>query len=197
MPEQGGGKLIPEGMCNPGQVYTVARGKSGMLGVFRLESQMLPGNGKFERTGLGSDRDARESSNAAFSFLKANSNRISGTISTTAKDYIINYQDLQGIGMTGKLAMPTLIALASIALSRPVQSSTAVLGEMSISGTLVKVDELANALQVCLDSGAKKVLLPLTSAADLGAVPSDLIGSFNLIFYNSAEDAVFKALGVE
>ena len=197
VPEQGGGKLIPEGMCNPGQVYTVARGKSGMLGVFRLESQMLPGNGKFERTGLGSDRDARESSNAAFSFLKANSNRISGTISTTTKDYIINYQDLQGIGMTGKLAMPTLIALASIALSRPVQSSTAVLGEMSISGTLVKVDELANALQVCLDSGAKKVLLPLTSAADLGAVPSDLIGSFNLIFYNSAEDAVFKALGVE
>lgn len=197
VPEQGGGKLIPEGMCNPGQVYTVSRGKSGMLGVFRLESQMLPGNGKFERTGLGSDRDARESSNAAFSFLKANSNRISGSISTTMKDYIINYQDLQGIGMTGKLAMPTLIALTSIALSRPVQSSTAVLGEMSISGTLVKVDELANALQVCLDSGAKKVLLPLTSAADLATVPADLIGSFNLIFYSSAEDAVFKALGVE
>lgn len=82
MPEQGGGKLIPEGMCNPGQVYTVSRGKSGMLGVFRLESQMLPGNGKFERTGLGTDRDARESSNAAFSFLKANSGRISGNIST-------------------------------------------------------------------------------------------------------------------
>ena len=54
VPEQGGGKLIPEGMCNPGQAYTVSRGKSGMLGVFRLESQMLPGNGKFERTGLGS-----------------------------------------------------------------------------------------------------------------------------------------------
>ena len=68
---------------------------------------------------------------------------------------------------------------------------------MSISGTLVKVDELANALQVCLDSGAKKVLLPLTSAADLATVPADLIGSFNLIFYSSAEDAVFKALGVE
>lgn len=197
VPEQGGGKLIPEGMCNPGQVYTVSRGKSGMLGVFRLESQMLPGNGKFDRTGLGMDRDARESSNAAFSFLKANSNRISGNISTTMKDYIINYQDLQGIGMTGKLAMPTLIALASIALNKPVQSSMVVLGEMSISGTLIKVDELANSLQVCLDSGAKKVLLPITSATDLGTVPAELIGCFNLVFYSSAEDAVFKALGVE
>lgn len=197
VPEQGGGKLIPEGMCNPGQVYMVSRGKTGMLGVFRLESQMLPGNGKFERTGLGTDRDARESSNTAFSFLKANGNRVSGSISTATKDYIVNYQDLQGIGMAGRLALSTLIALCSIALARPVQSSLVVMGEISISGTLMKVDELANSLQVCLDSGAKKVLLPITSAADLAAVPADLIGAFQLIFYSSAEDAVFKALGVE
>lgn len=197
VPEQGGGKLIPDGMCNPGQVYTVSRGKSGMIGVFRLESQMLPGSGKFERTGLGSDRDCKESTNTAFNFLKANGKRISGGISTASKDYIINYQDLQGIGMTGKLALPTLIALCSIALGRPTVSTLAVLGEISISGTILKVDELANSLQVCLDSGAKKVLLPITSAADFGTVPPELVGSFNLIFYSSAEDAVFKALGVE
>ena len=197
VPEQGGGKLIPDGMCNPGQVYTVSRGKNGMIGVFRLESQMLPGSGKFERTGLGSDRDCRESTNTAFNFLKANGNRISGGISTASKDYIINYQDLQGIGMTGKLALPTLIALCSIALGRPTVSTLAVLGEISISGTILKVDELANSLQVCLDSGAKKVLLPISSAVDLGTVPPELVGSFNLIFYSSAEDAVFKALGVE
>lgn len=197
VPEQGGGKLIPEGLCNPGQVYTVSRGRSGMIGVFRLESQMLPGSGKFERTGIGSDRDAKEATNTAFNYLKANGERISSSISTSTKDYIINYQDLQGIGMTGKLALPTLIALCSIALGRPVLSSAAILGEISISGTMIKVDELPNALQVCLDSGAKKVLLPMTSATELGTVPADLIGSFNLIFYNSAEDAVFKALGVE
>lgn len=197
VPEQGGGKLIPEGMCNPGQVYTVSRGKTGMIGVFRLESQMLPGNGKFDRTGLGSDRDAKEATDTAFKYLKANGSRISGTLSTTTKDYIINYQDLQGIGMTSKLALPTLIALCSIALGKPTVSTLAVLGEISISGTMIKVDDLANVLQVCLDSGAKKILLPITSAGDLGSVPAELMGSFNIIFYNSAEDAVFKALGVE
>ena len=197
VPEQGGGKLIPEGMCNPGQVYTVSQGKSGMIGVFRLESQMLPGNGKFDRTGLGSDRDAKEAADTAFKYLKANGSRISGTLSTTMKDYIINYQDLQGIGMTSKLALPTLIALCSIALGKPTVSTLAVLGEISISGTMIKVDDLANVLQVCLDSGAKKILLPITSAGDLGGVPAELMGSFNIIFYSSAEDAVFKALGVE
>ena len=197
VPEQGGGKLIPEGICNPGQIYTISRGKNGMIGVFRLESQMLPGSGKFERTGLGSDRDCKEAADTAFNFLKANGNRISGSISTTTKDYIINYQDLQGIGMTKTLALPTLIAICSIALQKPALSSLAVLGETTISGTLVKVENLADALQVCLDSGAKKVLLPILSAADLGTVPPELMGSFNIIFYSSAEDAVFKALGVE
>lgn len=197
VPEQGSSTLIPEGLCNPGQVYTVAEGKSGMIGLFRLESQMLPGNGKFERTGIGSDRESKESSAIAFNFLKANSNRISQSISTTTKDYLIHYQDLQGIGMTSKLAMPTLIALCSIALSKPTVSSLAVLGDISISGTVIKVENLANAMQVCLDSGAKKVLLPITSAGDLATVPSELIGRFSIIFYNSAEDAIFKALGVE
>lgn len=197
VPEQGGGKLIPEGMCNPGQVYTVSRGKSGMIGLFRLESQILPGNGKFERTGLGSDKNAKEATNTAFNFLKANGNHISGSISTTTKDYIVNYQDMQGIGMTEKLALPTLIALASIALGKPVQSSTVILGEITISGTMIKVDELANVMQVCLDSGAKKVLIPSTSFTDLATVPPELMSAFQLIPYQSAEDAVFKALGVE
>ena len=98
--------------------------------------------------------------------------------------------------MTEKLALPTLVALCSIALGKSTLSSLAVLGEISITGTMLKVDELANALQVCFDSGAKKVL-PITSAADLGLVPADLIGCFNLAFYQSAEDAVYKALGVE
>ena len=197
VPEQGGGKLIPEGMCNPGQIYTVSQGKTGMLGVFRLESQMLPGNGKFERTGIGSDRECKEATNTAFNFLKANGNRISGSISTTTKDYIINYQDLQGIGMTSKLALPTLIALCSIALGKPVLGSLVVLGEITISGTLIKADELANSLQVCLDSGAKKVLIPAISMIDFATVPPDLMSAFQLIPYQSAEDAVFKALGVE
>lgn len=195
--EQGSSTLIPEGMCNPGQIYTVSQGKSGMIGLFRLESQILPGTGKFTAHGIGNEREAKESILNAFNYLKANNKRISQGISTTTKDYIIQYQDLQGIGMTKKLSLPTLIALCSIAIQKATISSLAVLGDISVSGTVSKVDNLANTLQVCLDSGAKRVLLPITSAGDLGTVPAELVGSFNLIFFSSAEDAVFKALGVE
>lgn len=175
----------------------MSHGKSDMIGVFRLESQMLPGSGKFDRTGIGSDRECKEAVDTAFSYLKANGNRISGTISTTNKDYIINYQDLQGIGMTHVLALPTLVALCSIALQRPVQSSMVVLGDFSIGGTIMKVENLASTLQVCLDSGAKKILLPATSMMDLATVPPELMSAFQLVPYSEPADAVFKALGVE
>ena len=197
VPEQGGGKMIPEGMGKPGCLYTVSKSKTGMIGCYRLETQMMPGNGKLTCTGIGSGKEPKEATNTAFNYLKANGNAISGSISTTTKDYIINYQDMQGLGMTGNLALPTLIAISSAALSKPPISSLAVLGEISIGGTLIKVEDLASTLQVCLDSGAKKVLLPITSAADLGTVPSDLVGAFSLIFYSSPEEAVYKALGVE
>ena len=118
-------------------------------------------------------------------------------ISATAKDYITQYQDLQRIGMTSTLLLPTLIALCSIVIQKPTVSSLAVLGDISVSSTVSKVENLANTLQVCLDSGAKKVLLPITSTVYLGTVPPELVGCFNLIFFNNAEDAVFKALGVE
>ncbi len=195
--EQGGGKLIPEGMGKPGHIYTISHGKNGMIGVYKIEMQMTAGTGKFEKTGLGSEREAKEAVDNAFKYLRANGKNISGSLSTTTKDYLMHVQDLNGLGMTKNLTLPAVVAITSVALNKSALSSMAVLGDLSIGGTIMKVEELASTLQVCLDSGAKKVLLPITSAVDLSTVPSDLIGCFNIIFYQSAEDAVFKALGVE
>lgn len=141
--------------------------------------------------------ECKESVDTAFNFLKANGNRISGSISVANKDYIINYQDLQGLGMTKTLALPTLVALYSIALQRPVHSSMVILGDFSIGGTILKVENLASTLQVCLDSGAKKVLLPAATMMDIATVPPDLMSAFQLVPYSDPVDAVFKALGVE
>ncbi len=109
----------------------------------------------------------------------------------------MHIQDLQGIGVTSELSIAAFVAMCSGALKKPVQSQMAVLGSMSIGGTITKVEELANTLQVCLDAGAKKILLPMVSAADLSTVPSELFAKFQISFYQTAEDAVFKALGAE
>ena len=197
VPEQGGGKIIPEGMGKPGHLYTVARGKSGIIGTYKIETQVISGNGKFEKTGLGSDREAKESIETAFRYFRANSKNISGSISITTKDYLMHVQDINGVGMTSELALAAFVALCSGALGKPPQSQLVVLGSLSIGGTITKVEELANVLQVCFDSGAKKVLIPMSSAVDIPTVPPELFAKFQISFYQSPEDAVFKALGVE
>ncbi len=197
VPEQGGGKLIPEGLTKAGHVYTIGRGKSSMIGTYKIEVEMAAGSGKYVCTGIGNMREAKEAADTAYRYLKANSKTISGTISMQNKDYMLHVQDLNGVGMTSSLSLAALVALCSAALNKPAVSSLAILGNLSIGGTMIKVEELANVLQVCLDSGAKKVLIPILSAADMGNVPPELMGKFHLIFYQSPEDAIFKALGVE
>ena len=197
VPEQGSGSLIPEGASKAGHVYTIGVGDSGMIGVYKLEVEVVGGTGKFEKTGLGYDREAKESIETAFRYFKANSRSISASISTTAKDYLMHIQDVNGVGMTSSLSLAAIIAMCSGALNKPVQSQLAVLGSVSIGGTINKVEDLANTLQVCFDAGAKKILLPMVNAADITLVPPELFAKFQIMFYSGAEDAVFKALGVQ
>ena len=195
VPEQGSGSLIPEGAMKAGQIYTVGVGDSGMLGVYKLETEVVNGSGKFEKTGLGSHREAKESIETAFRYFKANSKNVSASISTTSKDYLMHVQDVNGVGMTSSLSLAAIIAMCSGALNKPVQSQCAVLGAVSIGGTINKVEDLASTLQVCFDAGAKKVLIPMVNAADIATVPPELFAKFQIMFYSHAEDAVFKALG--
>ena len=197
VPEQGSGSLIPEGASKAGHVYTIGVGDSGMIGVYKLETEVVAGSGKFEKTGLGNAREAKESIETAFRYFKANSKNISASISTITKDYLMHIQDVNGVGMTSNLSLAAIIAMCSGALNKPAQSQLAVLGSVSIGGTINKVEDLANTLQVCFDAGAKKILLPMVNAADIAFVPPELFAKFQIMFYSNAEDAVFKALGVQ
>ncbi|RDW18787.1 protease Lon-related BREX system protein BrxL [Oceanobacillus chungangensis] len=196
VPEQGGGKLIPEGMGKPGHVYVAGHGHSGMIGIYKLENQVVSGTGKFDKSGVGSKREAKESLDTAFRFFTANCKSISNTISTKTKDYLMHISDLQGIGLANELAVAELIGLCSGALGKPTQESLVVIGNMTVGGTISKVEEFANTLQVCVDAGAKKVLIPAASVMDLQTVPPDLLVKVQPVFYSDPIDAVFKALGV-
>lgn len=197
VPEQGSGKLIPEGQGKAGHTYTVSRGDTGMLGVYKIETEVVGGNGKFEVTGVGYDREAKENLKTAQNYFRANKKLISGSISIDTNNFLMHIADCQGVGTTSDLALCAFVALCGASLRKPVQSQMCILGNMSIGGTISKVEELANTLQVCFDAGAKKILLPMSNAADIATVPSELFAKFQTSFYINPEDAVFKALGIE
>ncbi|MDR3222522.1 MAG: protease Lon-related BREX system protein BrxL [Methanobrevibacter sp.] len=194
--EQISGKLIPNGLSKPGHLYTAGIVSNDQIGIFKLETETTKGNGKFQKTGLDS-KQVKEAVETAFNYFKSNASNISKSINPKTNDYLMDIQDLNGIGITKSLALPVFVALCSVTLNKPIISSAVILGSLTIGGTLIKIDNLAAVLQTCLDNGAKKVLLPASSTIDLSSVPTEVLGKFNLIFYTSPEDAVFKALGVD
>lgn len=50
---------------------------------------------------------------------------------------------------------------------------------------------------MAFDSGAKRVLLPMSSVGGIPTIPGELFAKFQTSFYADPIDAVFKALGVE
>lgn len=196
VPEQGSDKIIPEGTLKPGIVHTVSRAASGMFGVYRLEEEAISGNGKFAKVGTVS-KSTNDSISNAVNFLKANAQHISSMISMDNTDFMMDIRDLQGQGAAEDLSLSVLIAMASAALKKPILNQLAILGGISIGGTINQIEELANVLQVAHDAGANKILLPSNAKKQIIDVPDDLFVTFQIIFYNSPEDAVFKALGIE
>ncbi|MEW6234208.1 MAG: protease Lon-related BREX system protein BrxL [Candidatus Omnitrophota bacterium] len=195
VPEMGGDKLIPEGEGKPGHLFGAFAGDAGRIGIYKLELQVIKGSGKYEKSGLGSSSKAKESIEIAFNYFKANAKNVSTQISVKERDYHLNVQDLQGVGPSSSLTLIAFATLCSGALHLPVQESMVILGSMSIGGTIVKAHNLADALQVCHDAGAKRILLPMSNAGDINTVPPELFSKFQINFYNSPEDAVRKAVG--
>jgi ATP-dependent Lon protease len=193
VPEQGGGGLIPEGRLNPGVLHTISMGGNEMPGVYRMEIQAIAGGGKLSVSGSLS----REPVRVAFDYFKANASRVSASIHPTEKDFHLHLVELQNSGAPDMLTLASFIALCSAALGKPVQSQIAVMGDMSLGGTITQARNLAESLQVAFDAGAKRILLPMSSVTDIPSVPGELFAKFQTSFYSDPVDAVFKALGVE
>jgi ATP-dependent Lon protease len=155
------------------------------------------GSGKLAITGIGSSSAAKEQIKIAFDFFKANSGRISAGAKVMDHDFHVSIVDLQNSGPNSHLGLASLVAFASGLLDKDIQSQMVVLGDMSLGGSVTPVESIAECLQAAFDAGAKKVALPMSSAADIPNIPAELFTKFQTSFYADPVEAVFKVLGVD
>jgi ATP-dependent Lon protease len=197
VPEQGGGSLIPDGTLSPGVMHTVAVGSGGHLGLYRIETQVTSGSGMIKTSGLGSNSAAKEAIKVGFDYFRANANRVSASMKPGDHDYHLHAVELHNTGPTGAMTLVAFVALCSGLFGKPIQQQMVILGSMSLGGNIVPVENLAEALQVAFDAGAKRLLLPMASVRDIPTIPGELFAKFQTSFYADPVDAVFKALGVQ
>ena len=197
VPEQGGGSLIPDTPLSPGALYTVAHGNAGKLGLYRLETQMTAGNGQLRLSGLGAVAAAKESVKIGFDYFKANATHIQASAKTGDHDYHLHAVEAHNTGPSSELTLASYVALCSAVTGKSVEPQMVVLGTMSLGGSIVPVQNLAESLQVAADAGAKRLLIPMASVSDIPTIPGELFTKFQTSFYSDPTDAVFKALGVQ
>ena len=196
IPEQSSGKLIGDEPLPAGHLYSVSRGDQDMIGLYKIEIQMVEGKGNLKKMGGAANTQVRDAINVAFNYFKANSNLISGSINPSSNDYLLSISDLNGAGNPDQISLAVLVALTGASLKKGVQPQSAVIGDITMGGTITPVSDLASTFQVAFDSGAHKLMIPAANAGDIATIPSELFTKFQSNFYNDPADAVFKALGV-
>lgn len=197
-PESGGSALIPEGELQPGSLYGIAHQPGeGNLGLVRLDLQVMPGAGKFTHTGFGTGSAISDELKEAVNYCRSNLSRISQSAHFAENEMHMKATDINGIGTLEGLELGVFISLISGLTGRCVQPQMCILGSMSIGGTIIPTSDLAGALQIAQDAGAKRILIPVADMINYSKVPADLISKFSLEVYSDPVDAAFKALGIK
>ena len=197
-PENGGSALIPEGEMQAGSLYSIAHQPGeGQIGLVRLDLQVMAGNGKFTHTGFGSGSAISDELKEAVNYCRSNLSRITQASKFSESEMHMKATDINGIGTLQGLELAVFVSLVSGLTARPLQPQMCVLGSMSIGGTIIPTSDLAGALQIAADAGAKRILLPVADMMQYSKVPADLVSKFSLEIYSDPVDAAFKALGIK
>lgn len=196
--EQSDDSLIPDTTPQAGHVFGVGRSISDEMAVYKLENKAVSGNAAFRMEGVGSAREVRDALNAAFEQFKNCAPRLAAGMHVTSRDYLLFCNDLQAKGPSAEVSLAEFIGLCSAASGRPVMAGLVIPGILRLSGSLEPVGNLEDVLRVAKNAGAKRILLPMSSIADLQNVAPELIGAVSPEFYETGDAvaAARRALGL-
>ena len=196
--EQTDDALIPDTTPQAGHVFGVGRSVTDEMAVYKLENKAVSGNAAFRMEGVGSNREVRDALNAAFEQFKNCAPRLAAGMHVTSKDYLLFCNDLQAKGPSAEVSLAEFIGLCSAASGRPVIAGLVIPGILRLSGSLEPIGNLEDVLRVAKNAGAKRILLPMSSIADLQGVSPELIGAVSPEFYETGDPvaAARRALGL-
>jgi len=195
VPEEGGRALIATDPLAPGSVYAGSVDDSGKVGLFRIEVGTSGGTGKLKHAG-GANYSMKESINRAFGFLHGNKIPLGIASAFDTTDFHVEVIDLLSNRISCDAGIAVLVAIISALKKTPVQSGMIILGDLSIQGNIKPVASLAEPLQLAMENGAKRALIPLGNKRNFLEVSGEIAERVDPVFFSDAATAATKALGL-
>ncbi len=195
VPEQGGRDLISPDPLPPGTVYTASVSPDGTVGLYRLEVSLASGLGRVRFAG-GISGTMKESINRAFSYLDSNRVSLGVGQEVDTSDFHVEVIDLLNNRQECELGVALFVCCLSALRKASPQAGLLVLGDMSVQGNIKPVRSLTEPLQIGMDNGARRALIPIENKRNFLDVSADIMEHVDPIFYGDPKTAAFKALGL-
>jgi ATP-dependent Lon protease len=195
VPEQGGRDMISLDPLAPGSVYTSSVDDHAKVGLYRLEVGCSPGTGKLKIAG-GVEGLMRESINRAFAYLMGQKVKMGVGQQIDTTDFHVEAIDLLSNHVPCEAGIALVVAIYSALKRLPVQAGLVILGDLSIQGNIKPMRSLAEPLQVAMDNGARKALIPLENKRNFLEVSGDIMERVDPVFFSDPMTAAMKALGM-
>ncbi|MCL4534920.1 MAG: protease Lon-related BREX system protein BrxL [Chloroflexi bacterium] len=197
LPESGGGTVISGDPLPPGSVYTIGSDPSDRrLAIYLLQTQINPGSGRMIPLGSLSPV-MKEALKAADAYLRAHIRDLGIDRDPKQYDFTVQAVNLNQAKEGAETAIAFFISMVSALLERPTDPTTVIMGEMSVKGMLQKVSNLPERLQMALEAGAKRILIPSENKRDLADVPDEVLNKLQPIFYTDPINAAIRAMGLQ
>ncbi|MBS1828812.1 MAG: protease Lon-related BREX system protein BrxL [Acidobacteria bacterium] len=195
VPEQGGRDMISLDPLAPGSVYTSSVDDHAKVGLYRLEVGCSPGTGKLKIAG-GVEGPMRESINRAFAYLMGQKVKMGIGQQVDTTDFHVEAIDLLSNHVPCEAGIALVVAIYSALKRQSVQAGLVILGDLSIQGNIKAMRSLAEPLQVAMDNGARKALIPLENKRNFLEVSGDIVERVDPVFFSDPMTAAMKALGM-
>ena len=193
VPEQGAAGVLSPDPLMPGSIYTGGSDAEGRVGLYRLEVTFTAGTGRLRLPG-GLDRELRESLQRAWTHLQSIKDRLGLAPAMAQKDAVAEAVELTGARVECSCGVAFLVALLSALSQRQIQAGTVVLGDLTIQGNIRPLTSITEVLQLALDNGAIRALLPLGNQALFAGLPEHVVEKLDLIFYGDIDRAAARTL---
>lgn len=196
VPEEGGRAFISTDPLAPGCLYAASVNAEGKAGLYRIEIGVSAGTGRLKLAG-GLESRMKESAQRAFAFLQGHKvpMGIASIFDTT--DFHVEAIDLLGNQVTCEAGIALIVAIYSAIKKSPAIAGLVVLGDLSIQGNIKAVQSLVEPLQMAMENGAKRALIPLENKRNFLEVSGEIMEKVDPIFYSDPQTAAMKALAIK
>lgn len=193
VPEQGGRDLISSDPLPPGTVYTASVTGEGTVGLARLEVSLANGTGKLKLAG-GVSGATKGSIQRAFGYMQSKAAELGIQRDVESSDFHVEVIDLLGNKADSEPGTAFLVACFSAIRKASVGSALLVLGDLSIQGAVKPLRSLVEPLQIAMDNGAKRALIPIENKRNFLDVPADIVEHVDPVFYGDPRTAAMKSM---